>query len=434
MTAAELTLDRRVARHILERMGAAGVPPSAGLSAINVGNQSLLNVLQTEYFDDLLTYGSTFKLVQAHYGGGKTHFLRLIRDLAWQRDFAVALVELSPNECPYDDPVRVYTAVATQLAARPADPLREADTGLPQVLRRAALQLMEQATDGADSRNEREKARASILRELRHASCESPSFRAAVVQYVDAVLSDDSHRQGLLTAWMMGEAVPLSDVSPLGVHESLGKANGFKMLRSLTQMLHAVGYTGTALLFDEVDRTLSVSNRRIQVIGDNLRQVIDLCGGNRMPNTLFVYAVPPEFMRSVVPNYPALQQRIASPIPLSHRNPQGVVINLEELDLEPQAFLEALGAKLVTVVEVARGVTFSRANQAANASRLARMCVSREFDVNHRRLFVKAWLQWLQAQLLDGERVATDDDLAPLVQAGAAVAEPDELADAFEDF
>jgi hypothetical protein len=83
---------------------------------------------------------------------------------------------------------------------------------------------------------------------------------------------------------------------------------------------------------------------------------------------------------------------------------------------------------------VARGVTFSRANQAANASRLARMCVSREFDVNHRRLFVKAWLQWLQAQLLDGERVATDDDLAPLVQAGAAVAEPDELADAFEDF
>jgi hypothetical protein len=93
------------------------------------------------------------------------------------------------------------------------------------------------------------------------------------------------------------------------------------------------------LLFDEVDRNMSVGPRRIRAIGDNLRQVIDLCGRSQLPNTLFLYAVPPEFMRNVVPEYPALYQRLRSPIPFSLRSPQAPVIDLTHLDLEPVPLL-----------------------------------------------------------------------------------------------
>ena len=39
-----------------------------------------------------------------------------------------------------------------------------------------------------------------------------------------------------------------------GVYEVIDKSNGFTMLRCLTQMVVALGFPGTALLFDEVDR------------------------------------------------------------------------------------------------------------------------------------------------------------------------------------
>ena len=83
------SLTPRLAQHILQRVGEAGQPPEWGLSFLNVGNQHYLDILASEYLDRLLdgNRGSAFKLVQGYYGGGKTHFLHCLRDLAWMRGF-----------------------------------------------------------------------------------------------------------------------------------------------------------------------------------------------------------------------------------------------------------------------------------------------------------------------------------------------------------
>ncbi|MGM0558431.1 MAG: BREX system ATP-binding domain-containing protein, partial [Myxococcota bacterium] len=187
------------------------------------------------------------------------------------------------------------------------------------------------------------------------------------------------------------------------------------MLRSLTQMLTALEFAGTALLFDEVDRNLSVSAKRSQQIGDNLRQVIDLCGRQQLPNTLFMYAVPPEFMRSVVPEYPALYQRLKSPVPLSVRSPQAVIIDLEKLDLEPEEMLQALGERIVDVYETAYDVDFDPDVQSSNAQTLAAACVNTQFEVNHRRLFVKSFVDLLNWQADRGEEQLDIDQAIDVV-------------------
>ena len=49
--------NKLIASHIIQRLGEGGQPPEFGLSRINVGNESYLNVLEHEYFNSLLKQG-----------------------------------------------------------------------------------------------------------------------------------------------------------------------------------------------------------------------------------------------------------------------------------------------------------------------------------------------------------------------------------------
>ncbi len=430
-------LSPMVAQHVLQRLGESGQPPEHGVRLINVGNESYLRVLEQEYFGSLLRFGSSFKLVQGYFGGGKTHFLYCVRELAWDHGFATAVVELSPTECPYDDSLKVYRAVSRRIGQKPARPFSMV-TGLPMLLRELVGARLEEARVEVSGHRDAEAAAKMAVEgwlqeSVGRAACESQSFRQAVVGFARAHLEGDWRTGSRLEAWLLGESVPMSEVREAGVYEAMERSNGFTMLRCLTQMLVAMGLGGTALLFDEVDRTLSVSARRSQVIGDNLRQVIDLCGRHQLPNTLFMYAVPPEFMRNVVPDYPALYQRLKSPVPLSVRSPQSVLIDLEKLDLAPEVLLAQLGERLIGLFELARGCRLDRAIQSHNAAALAKACVDAYFEVNHRRLFAKSWVDFLFQQLADGERALEPGQAVALVLSGydalAGAPAPDDFAD-----
>jgi len=120
--------------------------------------------------------------------------------------------------------------------------------------------------------------------------------------------------------------------------------------------------------------------------------------------------------------------------PLSVRSPQAVLIDLERLDLEPGALLTALGDKLVHVFEVARECKLDHELQHKNAETLAQACADAYFEVNHRRLFVKAWVDFLYRQLVDGEielDAATAEELIMVGHGAIMGAAPD---DDFADF
>lgn len=411
--------SRRVAEHILQRLGEGGQPPDFGITRMNVGNESYLRVLEHEYFKRHLRHGASFKLVQGYFGGGKTHFLYCVRDLAWRYGFATAVVELSPAECPYDDSLKVYQAVVRRLSLKPERAFGAMGYGLCDLLRRVVDGRLGEGVDASSaSAPGRAEVEAWLRRDVGRANCESHSYRQATVGFCLAYLRGDEALESALEGWLRGEAVPASAVREAGVYDGITKSNAFTMLRCLAQMVVALGLAGTVLLFDEVDRTLSVSARRSQIIGDSLRHVIDLCGRHELPNTLFAYAVPPEFMRNIVPEYPALYQRLKSPMPLSVRSPQAVLIDLEVLDLEPEALLFEIGRRLIDVFEEARDISLDRSVQEANARALARACAEAYFEVNHRRLFVKTWVDFLFHQLVDGARELSSQEAVELVLSG----------------
>lgn len=434
-------IDPRTANHILQRLGESGQPPEFGVEWINVGNQSYLEVLENEYFQRQLKGGASFKLVQGYFGGGKTHFLYCVRDMAWRHDFAVAVVELSPKECPYDDSLKVYSSVARRMAVNQPGVDGTPRYGLTDMLRdlvddeleRTARTLREEG-DPHPGDNARRRVEKWLRREVARTPCESVSYRKAIVEFCLAWLHEDFEREQRLEAWLRGEPIPKKEIRDYGVYEKMSRSNGFLMLRSLTQVISGLGFAGTVLLFDEVDRNMSVSAKRSQVIGDNLRQVIDLCGRHQLPNTLFMYAVPPEFMRTIVPDYPALHQRLKTPVPLSVRSPQAVLIDLEELDLSPRDLLSSIGRKLVPIFESARGGSLDRDVQFQNAEILADACVNTQFEVNHRRLFVKTFVDFLQLQHAERQQTLELDEAIELVLEGHRALTSGGDTDDFSDF
>ena len=118
-----MELTQQEAQHIIRKLGESGIPPTRGLEAYTVGMDSLLGTLESEYLKGYLRDGgSSFKLVVGEYGSGKSHFLYRLRDIAWENGYVVSRTELSPKECPYDNQLKVYQAIISNLIYHDPDP------------------------------------------------------------------------------------------------------------------------------------------------------------------------------------------------------------------------------------------------------------------------------------------------------------------------
>ncbi len=426
MTGAPLT--RPAALRILESLGASGKPPDRHLDAINAGNETYLRVLRREYLEGLLPAGgAAFRLVQAGFGGGKTHFLYCVRELAWRLGYAVADVVLSAHECPFDKSLSVYRAVARRVAPPPPDDDAPPEEGLPQLLERLLEARLRELG--------RESVRLWLKEEVRRLPADDTAYREAVYRYLTAVLDEAGDERAVLAAWLLAQDVPRAEHRRLGIYTAIDEGNAFRMLRTMTQLLPKLGPRGTVVLFDEGDRVMSLTLSRSRRLMDNLRQLVDLCGQARFPSVLVLYAVPPEFLRNVVPDYPALHQRLSAVAPLSERSPQSPLLDLEHLDLPPRELLEAIAAKILDVFEAARGVTLDRGLQSENAAALARHVTRHHFEVSHRRLFVKAWVDVLYGQAA-GEHALSEEELQRLTGATVSLLtapEPPPFADVSGD-
>jgi BREX system ATP-binding protein BrxC/D len=400
--------EPRLARQIIDVLEQSGTPLSKGVSYYNVGNESLLNAIDTHYLGSYLADGgAVFKLVVGDYGSGKSHFLYCLRDRAWERNFAVSKVDLSPKESPYDDQRRVYAAVASSIIWHELGDLGEDERGLTRFLEGTLRRMLnQQGVDPEDpSAAELPDVRA-LLQTLATTPVDRLSFHKAIQGYFAAFLRGQERRMESLGRWLHGEEVSpedMRDLRAIGVTEKINKNNAFKMLRSLCQVVRALGYSGLVLRFDEGERMLSVGGKSEKVATDNLREVIAR-GSEDLSGAMFVYAVPPAFIYDIVPKYPTLQQRIQAPNYFSRSNPFSPQINLDDDEL-----LKQISFRLLPIYEVAYGAKLGPELQAANIATLSEAARNSYLAISHRRLFIKALVtEWYQ-QKEQGEQLLTPE-------------------------
>jgi hypothetical protein len=92
-----------------------GIVPTQDTCDFTFGREKEIRVL-THALDTLLYEGQGGALlIEAPYGGGKTHFLEYIKAEALKKNFLVSLVELSTEETTPSRPKRVYRELITNL-------------------------------------------------------------------------------------------------------------------------------------------------------------------------------------------------------------------------------------------------------------------------------------------------------------------------------
>jgi hypothetical protein len=414
-----MTISKPLARQIVEVLGSSGTPPNRGVQYFNVGNQSLLNALDEYYFSSYLQDGgATYKMVVGDYGSGKSHFLYCLRDLAWQRGFAVVKVDLSPVETPYNDQRLVYAAVARNIIWHEEDEAMTDEQGLIPFLEGTLQRIVGDAISLETATHPNYRA---LVDTVEATPIDSPAYKAAILGYFEALIRDQEERLDSLARWLLGSSTTPDDTKILreiGVTGKITRPNAFRMLRSLAQIVRALSYSGLILLFDEVDRMASIGGKAEKLATDNLREVIDRCR-DELPGAMFVYAVPPQFINDIVPRYPALQQRVRAPGRFSHTNHFSPQINLEHLDLDEDDLMLAIGEKLIPIYETAFEASLDHTIQYGNAAILANVARDVFLDISHRRLFVKAFVTELARQHAGEERLITEGEAMAIIRGQA---------------
>jgi hypothetical protein len=411
-----MDISRSLARKIIETLGSFGTPPTDGIQYFNVGNQSLLDALDEFYLSSYLQDGgAAYKMVVGDYGAGKSHFLYCLRDIAWDRNFAVVKVDLSPIETPYNDQKLVYQAVANNIIwHEPAEDVSD-ERGLVRFLEGTLARITGSELNLDTLSNPLYRG---LVDTLEMATVDSPAYQTAVLAYFDALIRQQDERLDSLSRWLMGENTSPADTKILrevGVTGKIFRTNAFRMLRSLCQIIRALSYSGLILLFDEVDRMASVGGKAEKLATDTLREVIDRTRED-LPGAMFVYAVPPQFINDIVPKYPALQQRVRAPGRFSRVNHFSPIISLEHLDLNEDDLMMAIADKLVPIHEAAFDAQLDHKIQRANAVILANVARDVFLDVSHRRLFVKSFVTELSRQQYDAEHLITEAEAQAILR------------------
>jgi len=389
-------IDQKLAKAIIHKLGSFGTPPEFGIEHFSVGLEPYLSVIENEYLEDILKYNlSSFKLITGNYGGGKTHFLYLIRNLAWQHNYVTSYVSLSPTECPFDRLELVYKKIVANITP----PLEQGvldqrwQVGIETLLRRWYK-------NAADDR--------SFIAKVRN--LESTSFTNALKGAMINLTSDDEEGFGAVVQWLKGEDIPRELRLRYRISERIDRSTAFRMLRSLVQFINTIEYSGLILLFDEAERGMSIASARDKRRAlDNLRQIVDECGNSRLPGAMFFYAVPDEnlLLEGSGGVYEALKQRLRSSF--TKINPMGVKINLEDIGVDPAVFLSELGKKLGRIFEDAYGCTMDEDSLNNSIINMADAALELQaLDISYRRIFVVGIIEAFQ-HIRSGSTVISRD-------------------------
>jgi hypothetical protein len=390
-----MEIDPVSARRIIEVVGSSGQPPEWGLHLFTAGLDDHLRVLETDYLSSYIPEGgASFKMIIGAFGGGKTHFLYCIRELAWKRNFLVSYCPLSPEESPFHKLERVYKSIIDNIML-PVGP-----KGLVHGVERGIDTFLRDQYGAITRRIESEKDPSYAPRELFENEVEKSlkgieniNFARAVEGSLLALYEEKIDDYRNILQWLTASGYDRQVHRSYGILEPVGRGQSFSMIRSVTQWIKNLDYNGLVILFDEAEQVPSLSSKQRELLLSNLREIIDQCGHANFPGVMIFYAVPNEALfegKSAV--YEALKQRIATVFDVY--NPSGVKIYLDRIQTDPLDVLTQIGGKLFDIFTVPFPTTTPRELVDSTIRHVAEAALEERFgDIGFKRLFVQTTIQ-----------------------------------------
>ena len=307
------TLPPAAAEGIIEELR-MGIPPSRFVSLYSVGEDQFLDGVRQRHLESASAAGR-IRFISGSWGAGKTHFLRLLREKAFEANYLVATVELSRDETPFNKFEEVFYRIIRSITS--PEMYQAGDLGRAN----AFAEVLHLALAGPDSTEitpERiQQAREALFAE----DAIDIDFRRMIGHFWRTYLPEAADpatvadEQGQILQWFAGEGTIGSYRSRFGVQKVVNRANARLMLQSLSQFVRHIGYRGLVILLDEAEMSYSVMQKsNLKQAHNNLLHLIN--GIEESAGMLLVYAATPDFYgddHHGIVKYGALAQRIGRP-------------------------------------------------------------------------------------------------------------------------
>lgn len=293
-------IDAQVAREIIRSLK-RGTSPIEHVEHLNVGNERWYEVCR-EYFDDLSVCGdSLVRFIKGYYGDGKTHFLGMLRAIAFEKQWIVSYVTAEKTHLNKFD--TVYSEIARNITLPPdMEPLSWVTSretrGARALLAAVFSTVCREAYPPADRSALNKPHVIDFLRaksdELAFGETMDASVGKATRGYFDAVIRGDASSVQNVCSWLQGGQVAIPD---LGIHRPISPATSRDAMRSLSTLARRTGVGGTLILFDEAERIMSQPKRtRIASYGI-IRDLLDNADqqGGMQSSMMYIAATPEMF-------------------------------------------------------------------------------------------------------------------------------------------
>lgn len=381
------------------------------LHVYSVGIDPWVERLSRTYLQMLCRKHAHFKLVIAPYGGGKTHFLMSLGTRALHDRFAVSYIPCSQG-IDLNSSLQIFTEFikGIQLPGQNQPGLKSL---LQQVIDNKTYQIQEAEAPDVDfafshwlsqiaSHEYRENAFGRVM-------ADALRFQKDPSQ---AIANDASLR------WLRGEINTLNknELTALSLNKYPNKAHnelGRNLIMSVCEFIKEAGVYGVVILLDEAETMFTATGKALLRVLAAMRVLLDQPGGIPGGVPLFcIFSATPEVLEEM-PRYEALAQRMkVQGASFEEGNDFAAQINLSKIKHKTeQEFLIEVGKRLIELGKIATGHDFNIEMQMNNLNILTHIALSRNLDINARRLFVKTWVNILSYQINSTETVFTEEEL-----------------------
>jgi hypothetical protein len=244
-----IVIKRRERDAVLQSLQ-AGLVPKQGLHLIQVGRKAEVSALLQD-LDRVCDEGASFRIVVGRFGSGKSFFLNLVRNLAFQKKLVVAQADFSMERRLHatgGQARALYSELMRNLASK-AQP----DGGaLPSVLSTWVSQLQHTVMSAGGSAADVENRIGEDLRDFQN-HIGGFEFAEVVRAFYRGYVDKNDSLQAAALRWLRGEYTTKTDArAELGVRRIVDDDSFYDSLKLMAAFVRKAGFGGLLVNLDEM--------------------------------------------------------------------------------------------------------------------------------------------------------------------------------------
>ena len=233
------------------------------------------------------------KFVNGEFGAGKSFFLKVVEEMAFEKNFVVSWITIS-NDVPFNKIDVVYKNIAKNLKCKTG-------TSLDHIIDRWITGLKMMAfEESSNPQKQNEILKENLYTDLVETREHANSFAIAIENYNRLMNEEDYKTAAYAKAWLRGDSnIPFTEKRKFGVKGDVTKENAINFLEALSIFVKSIGYAGLVVLIDEAEFIMNLHTKKLRDIAYNyIRDIYDNCNLGKFQNTLFLFAGTPELFEN----------------------------------------------------------------------------------------------------------------------------------------